>query len=165
MRHGFSALLAPLLLGLLLPGCSTAMDPPPPTLAGFPTGHVSVVTPGGRHEFRVWIADDPNRRSQGLMFVKSLPADHGMLFVFEYPQQASFWMKDTPLSLDIVFIGPDGGIVNIARDTEPFSLQPIDSVAPVTTVLELAAGTAKRIGLARGDRVDSPRPDRLPLQR
>ena len=87
------------------------------------------------------------------MFVKSLPADHGMLFLFERPRFAAFWMKNTYLSLDIVFIGPDGVVVNVARDTEPLSDKPIESEAPVTGVLELVAGTAAKIGLSAGDRV------------
>lgn len=90
------------------------------------------------------------------MFVRDLPADQGMLFLFERPQLVSFWMKNTYVSLDIVFIAPDGVVVNIVHDTQPLSLAPIESAAPVTGVLELAAGTAARIGLAAGDRVRNP---------
>ncbi len=90
------------------------------------------------------------------MFIKDLPADQGMLFLFERPQLASFWMKNTYVSLDIVFIASDGVIANIAHSTQPLSLTPIESVAPVTGVLELAAGTAARIGLVAGDRVRNP---------
>jgi uncharacterized membrane protein (UPF0127 family) len=90
------------------------------------------------------------------MFVKSLPAGHGMLFLFERPHYAAFWMKNTYLSLDIVFIRADGVVVNVARDTRPHSLEPIESDAPVTGVLELVAGTAAKIGLSAGDRVLHP---------
>jgi uncharacterized membrane protein (UPF0127 family) len=90
------------------------------------------------------------------MFIKDLPADQGMLFLFDRPQFAAFWMKNTYLSLDLVFIAPDGVIVNIARDTTPLSERPITSVAPVIAVLELVAGTAARIGLVAGDRVVHP---------
>ncbi|MSQ91922.1 MAG: DUF192 domain-containing protein [Gammaproteobacteria bacterium] len=131
----------------------------PGTAALFPDlrrAGLQVITAGGRHDFKVWIADNEQSREHGLMFVKSLPADHGMLFLFERPHFASFWMKNTYLSLDIVFIGPDGVIVNIARDTEPLSLEPIESGAPVTGVLELVAGTAAKIGLSTGDRVLHP---------
>ena len=121
-----------------------------------PRAGIQVITAGGRHDFKVWIADTEPSRERGLMFVKSLPADHGMLFLFERPQFASFWMKNTYLSLDIVFIGPDGVIVNIARDTEPHSPKAIQSAAPVKGVLELVSGTAAKIGLAAGDRVLHP---------
>jgi hypothetical protein len=76
-----------------------------------------------------------------------------MLFLFERPQFAAFWMKNTYLALDLVFIAADGLVVNVARDAEPFSESPIESVAPVKGVLELGAGTAERIGLAPGDHV------------
>ncbi|MBM5810944.1 MAG: DUF192 domain-containing protein [Gammaproteobacteria bacterium] len=88
------------------------------------------------------------------MFVRSLPADSGMLFLFETPQHASFWMKNTFIPLDIVFIDADGRVVNVAEDTQPLSLSPIRSTGLVTTVLELAGGTADRIGLSAGDRVE-----------
>jgi len=79
-----------------------------------------------------------------------------MLFLFQRPVPASFWMKNTYVSLDIIFIAPDGIVVNIAHDTQPLSLAPIQSDAPVTAVLELAAGTAARIGLVAGNQVRSP---------
>jgi hypothetical protein len=90
------------------------------------------------------------------MFVRELPANQGMLFLFERPEFAAFWMKNTYLALDLVFIAPDGLVVNVARDAEPFSESPIESVAPVTAVLEVLAGTAARIGLAAGDQVVHP---------
>jgi len=92
----------------------------------------------------------------GLMHVTALPADRGMLFLFESEHRVNFWMKDTPLSLDILFIAPDGRIVNIAEDTTPGSLTPIESVAPVSGVLEIPAGTARRLGIGAGDRVLHP---------
>jgi hypothetical protein len=79
-----------------------------------------------------------------------------MLFLFEQPRIASFWMKDTYLSLDIIFISQDGIVVNVANDTKPLSLAPIQSIAPVTGVLELVAGSAVRIGLTAGDRALHP---------
>jgi uncharacterized membrane protein (UPF0127 family) len=121
-----------------------------------PRADIQVISAGRRHDFKVWIANNEQSRERGLMFVKALPADHGMLFLFDRPQFAAFWMKNTYLSLDIVFIGPDGVIVNIARDTEPLSLEPIESDGPVTTVLELVAGTAATIGLSAGERVLYP---------
>ncbi len=114
---------------------------------------VQVITAGGRHHFKVWIADNEQSRERGLMFVRALDANRGMLFLFERPHFAAFWMKNTYLSLDIVFIDAQGIVVNVARNTEPLSLKPIESAAPVTGVLELVAGAAARIGLTSGDRV------------
>lgn len=124
--------------------------------ADLPRAEIQVITAGGQHDFKVWIADTEQSRERGLMFVKSLPPGHGMLFLFERPHFAAFWMKNTYLSLDIVFIGPDGVVVNVARDTEPLSLRPIESDGPVAAVLELVAGTAAKIGLIAGDRVQHP---------
>lgn len=136
------------------------------TFADLPRGRVVVVTDSGRHPFRVWIADTDATRARGLMFVEALPADQGMLFLFEVPHYASFWMKNTPIPLDIVFIAADGTVVNVAHETQPLSLAPIRSAAPVTMVLELAGGSAGRIGLTAGDRVEtavfaSTEPDRI----
>lgn len=131
-------------------------EPPTAPLAGLRRSEVQVETAGGRHVFQVWVADNDRSRQQGLMFIKELPADQGMLFLIERPQRAAFWMKNTYVSLDIVFIAADGVVANIAHSTQPLSLAPIESVAPVTGVLELVAGTAARIGLVAGDRVRYP---------
>jgi len=128
----------------------------PAQLAALPRSEVRVMTTSGLHAFQVWIAEDDRSRQQGLMFVKSLPADHGLLFLFDRPQFAAFWMKNTYLSLDIVYIAPDGVVVNIKHDTTPLSENPIESASPVKGVLEVLAGTAARIGLKAGDRVLHP---------
>lgn len=149
-------------------GLLTLADEPgnlPPTLAHLPREPLTVTTAAGRHEFRVWIADTDAARARGLMFVRALPADAGMLFLFDAPQYASFWMKNTFIPLDIVFIGADGRVVNVAENTQPLSLSPIRSTGLVTTVLELSGGTASRIGIGIGDHVEhrfsaGPRPIR-----
>ena len=82
------------------------------------------------------------------MHVRDLPADRGMLFLFERPQYVAFWMKDTFVSLDLVFIGPDGVVVNIREHATPHSLEAIESDGPVSAVLEVVAGTADRLGIA-----------------
>ncbi len=128
----------------------------PAPFAGLPRANIQLSTATGRHVFKVWIADTDQSRERGLMFVRALPAGHGMLFLFEQPRIAAFWMKNTYLSLDIVFIDQDGIVVNVANRTKPLSLAPIQSIAPVTGVLELVAGTASRIGLSAGDRVLHP---------
>jgi hypothetical protein len=114
-------------------------------------------TAGGSHRFKAWIADDGGTRARSLMYVRELPPDTGMLFVFEQPQFASFWMKNTYLSLDLIFIGEDGTVVNVVAGTKPLSLDFIGSAAPVRYVLELVAGTAEKIGLKAGDRITSSR--------
>ncbi len=128
----------------------------PPELAHLPKSEVRVATHSGAHRFQVRIAADAQSRERGLMFVRKMPADHGMLFLFERPHYASFWMKDTYLSLDLVFIDADGIVVNVSREAEPYSLRAIVSAAPVVAVLEVRAGTAARIGLTSGDRVEFP---------
>ena len=122
----------------------------------YPQAEVVIESGSGAHIFRAWIADTPERRMQGLMFVERLDADRGMLFLFDLPQFAAFWMKNTPVSLDMLFIGPDGRITNIGERTQPFSEPHVAAVRPVVAVLEVAAGTAARLGIRPGDRVLHP---------
>ena len=143
--------IASMLLGLSAAG--TPCEPGKADLAGLPQAEVEVSSGGSIHRFAVWIADDDASRARGLMHVPGLGASRGMLFLFDTPQPVAFWMKDTCISLDIIFVAADGRIVNIARDTEPFSLSPIKSTAPITAVLELAAGSTERLGIVPGDRV------------
>lgn len=121
------------------------------------TGELTIATAaGGRHRFTIEIAATPAERAQGLMFREEMAPDHGMLFDFHTEQDVSFWMRNTPLSLDMIFIDGRGGIVRIARDTTPFSEAAIPSRRPVRAVLEVLAGTAARLGIAEGDRVLHP---------
>lgn len=115
---------------------------------------LQIVTTTGPHDFLVELADSPDERAKGLMYRRSMAADRGMLFDFHQVVPVMMWMKNTYIPLDIVFIASDGRVVNVAQETQPLSLEPIRSSAPVTMVLELAGGTAARIGLAAGDRVD-----------
>ena len=144
------------LLGLTVCAACAASRSESPLFPNLQLTDLQVITASGRHQFKVWIADDEESRARGLMFVKSLPANHGMLFLFERPRFASFWMKDTVLALDIVFIDREGVVVNVAHDAEPFSLATIESDAPVKGALELVAGTAKKIGLTAGARILHP---------
>ncbi len=113
-----------------------------------------ITAQGTRHPFRVEIADTPSKRSQGLQWRKNLAPENGMLFDFKSPQPANFWMKNTSVSLDIIFIGANGRIINIARRTTPLSLAVIPSAGPARGVLEILGGQAKRLGIAKGDRVE-----------
>lgn len=123
---------------------------------GLPKSEVQAVTASGAHRFQVWIAADDRSRQRGLMHIRSLPADHGMLFLFEEPQYAAFWMKNTYLSLDLIFIRADGVVVNVVPNATPLSEEPIASAAPVKAILELLAGSAARIALTAGDRIVHP---------
>lgn len=114
---------------------------------------LAIVTSTGRFEFSVEIADDTNERSQGLMFREEMLPTHGMLFDFGETSPVAMWMKNTPLSLDMVFIKHDGIVARVANKTTPFSQAIISSGEPVSHVLELNAGMANQIGLKAGDRV------------
>lgn len=152
------ALVAALLLACVAAagGAEALGKRPTPLFSDLPTAHVRVTTANGVHAFSVWIAADDRSRERGLMYVQELPPGHGMLFLLDEPQYAAFWMKNTYLSLDLVFIAADGRVANVAHDARPHSEVPIPSVGPVTAVLELVAGSARRIGLEAGDRVTWP---------
>lgn len=116
---------------------------------------VTVVTASGRHRFRAEIADTPEKWSRGLQHRPTLDADAAMLFVFDAPRVATMWMKDTPVALDMLFLAADGRIVGVAENTAPLSLATIRAPGPVRGVLEVAAGTARRLGFTVGDRVEA----------
>ena len=103
--------------------------------------------------FKVELAASPEAQSKGLMFRDKLADNEGMLFPSEVPEPRSFWMKNTPLSLDIIFVGSDGRISNIAANTVPYSLDSVPSDGFAIAVLELRAGRAKELGIVPGDKV------------
>ncbi len=117
---------------------------------------LEIASKTGVHPFQVELAVTPEETARGLMFRKELPEGRGMLFDFKTDRPVSFWMKDTPLPLDIIFIRGDGRILRIAENTEPFSERLIPSGGPVRGVLEVIAGTARKLGIAPGDRVAHP---------
>ncbi len=112
-------------------------------------------TSAGESSFTIEIADDASERAKGLMFRETMADDHGMLFVFEQTQPVGFWMKNTPMPLDLVFIGEDGRIRDILPG-EPFSTASISPGEPVRFVLELRRGTASKAGIRVGDRLRHP---------
>jgi hypothetical protein len=124
--------------------------------AGEPATSLEIVTAEARHAFAVELATTPEQRALGLMHRESLAPDAGMLFVFPRPRPVSFWMKDTLISLDMLFIEPDGRIGAIAERTTPLSEEPIPSGIPVRGVLEVPGGTVERLGIRVGDRVLHP---------
>jgi uncharacterized membrane protein (UPF0127 family) len=108
---------------------------------------------GKEHRFTVEVARTVEEQAQGLMNRNSLAPDRGMIFPMDPPRQASFWMKNTLIPLDIIFVKADGTIANIAENTVPLSLDPVLSVEPVGAVLELAGGRSAELGIKAGDKV------------
>lgn len=106
--------------------------------------------------FQVEVADDPVEQARGLMHRTELAEDAGMIFVFPKARPARFWMKNTPLPLDILFIGEDGRVVNIAERTTPFSERSIPSEGPVLAVLEINGGLSDELGIGPGTPVLHP---------
>ncbi|WP_370693822.1 DUF192 domain-containing protein [Methylobacterium sp. NEAU K] len=120
------------------------------------TEPLTIVTKSGPKRFEVEVMRDDAGRSRGLMFRRHMAPEHGMLFDFERIEPVTMWMKNTYLPLDMVFIRPDGTVSRIAADTEPLSTAIIPSGSPVVAVLELNAGTAAKLGIQAGDRVEHP---------
>ncbi|MBC8038884.1 MAG: DUF192 domain-containing protein [Rhizobiales bacterium] len=114
---------------------------------------LTVVTEEGAILFTVEIADTEALRQRGLMFRHRVPEDRGMLFDYGEARQVALWMKNTYVALDMVFIRADGTVAYVAENTVPRSLDAIGVIEPVRGVLEVAGGTAKRIGLRAGDKV------------
>ena len=123
---------------------------------------LEITTASGAHPFQVEIANNEATREKGLMFRRFMPADRGMLFEFERSEPVAFWMKNTYISLDMVFIARDGVVTHVAANAEPLSEAVVPSGGPCVAVLELNGGVAARIGLVPGDKVQAaffkPRP-------
>jgi uncharacterized membrane protein (UPF0127 family) len=117
---------------------------------------LSIGATTGTHEFAVEIADDPRERSLGLMFRRDMAEDRGMLFDFGNESPASFWMRNTYIPLDMLFIRADGTIDSIAERTTPLSDRSIRSKGPVRYVLEINGGLSDKLGILPGDTVTSP---------
>lgn len=114
-------------------------------------------TATGDHAFTVEVVDTPEDRAQGLMFRQSLADDAGMLFDFKENRPVSFWMRNTFIPLDMIFIRPDGTVANVHVNARPHDPTGIPSDGPVQFVLEIAGGRSVEIGLKAGDRVEHPR--------
>jgi uncharacterized membrane protein (UPF0127 family) len=114
---------------------------------------LTIGTARGPRKYMVEVATTSNQQEIGLMFRNSMPARHGMIFPMDPPRMATFWMKNTFISLDLLFLRPDGTISSIAARVPPRSLDIVPSTEPVGAVLELNAGAAARDGLKPGDKV------------
>lgn len=140
-----------LLLASGLPGAQ--VEAPQLDLASFPQSRLTIRSAAGEQEFQVWIATTQQQQMQGLMFVRDLPADRGMLFVEARPRVATMWMKNTYIPLDMLFIDTRGKVLRIIPMTRPFSLDILSSQTPVKAVLELRGGEAARRQIRTGDLV------------
>ena len=162
IRRVLSVLLAPM-LALAPSACSpqaaesTAQQAPAPASVHPQSGLEVIrltVTAGGRsHAFRVEVARSPQDQARGLMFRTAMGADEGMLFPYDPPRIASFWMRNTVIPLDLIFIGPDHRVINVAANAVPYSEESIRSDAPAIAVLELNGGRAAELGIGPGAEV------------
>ena len=148
--------LITLALGLSVMAAGCAKEAGPTDSAGRPLESLTIVTASGKHVFLVEIADDEAERERGLMFRPPLEDDRGMLFQFPTAEERGFWMKNTPSSLDILYIDPTGRIVSVASHTVPYSEITLPSNGAANGVLELRAGRAGEIGAVPGAMVEHP---------
>jgi uncharacterized membrane protein (UPF0127 family) len=133
---------------------SVVLAAAPDDLAGFAHSLLEVRSRQGRQWFKIYLARTPQQQERGLMFVRQLPEDTGMLFPQTTPRPMTMWMKNTLISLDMLFIDAQGKIVCLREHAAPQSLDLIDCPAPVQAVLEINAGQAAKRGIRMGDSVD-----------
>jgi len=148
MRRVFVALM----LAFAAPGCNSlpVNGAGPASVARVP---LQIRTASKVRQFSVEVARSEDEQSRGLMFRQSLAPNTGMIFPMAPPRNASFWMKNTIIPLDMIFIRADGSIARIAAETVPYSLEPVDSGEPVAAVLEIGGGQAAKLGIAENDHV------------
>ncbi len=133
-------------------------------LAAPATTDVTVYTKAGERPLKLEMATTPDTREHGLMGRNDLGDDDGMLFVFPKAYDAAFWMKDTPLPLDMLFIGPDHTVTHIETQAQPYSLNPRKAGAATIAVIELDGGQAAKDGVAVGDMVRYALPLDMPVR-
>jgi len=125
-----------------------------PSLVGFPKSVIEIATPDAKvQRFDVWVADTDPHREQGLMFVKTLAENSGMLFVYSQPRQISMWMKNTLIPLDMLFVDAHGRVDQIIANARPLSLDILSSKKPAQWVIELNGGAAAAHGITAGAQV------------
>jgi len=143
---------------VVVSSCSPQPAPKPPGAAGLEATFelddlLIVANDGARQSFDIYLALDDEQKRRGLMFVRDLPERTGMLFVYEDAAVHSMWMKNTYISLDIVFARADGTVSSVIHDAEPLSPRSLGSTEPVTYVLELNAGVARRLKIGAGSQL------------
>jgi len=122
----------------------------------FEKSQLDIVTAAGAKTFQIEIARTPGQQAQGLMYRRRMAADAGMLFPYDAPRRLAFWMKNTYIPLDLLFIGADGRISSIQERAVPHSLEPIRSRGKALAVLELNGGTVSRLKIKLGDLIKHP---------
>lgn len=137
----------------LLSACAAPAATETPKVVILKTEPLEIVTPSGRTKFTVEVADTEATRERGLMYRKSLAPDRGMLFDFKTPRPVAFWMHNTLIPLDLIYIRADGTVLTIAHNAHPMDDSPLPSGGPILGVLEIAGGRAAQIGVLPGDRV------------
>lgn len=142
----------------LLLFCAVLLHMAAPTLAqkAMQRDTLKITTSSGTHTFEIEVAETDEQKARGLMFRRTLEPNAGMLFPYLPPQEITMWMKNTYISLDMVFIKSDGHVLRVAERTEPFSERVIASEGNAAAVLEVIAGTAARLGIKPGDKVEHP---------
>jgi uncharacterized membrane protein (UPF0127 family) len=150
--HYLSTCLLLALAALMLSAVPSSAAPPE-NLEDFPRSQLSILTRQGSEWFNIWIADTPARSEQGLMYLKWLPVDQGMLFPQAAPRVMSMWMKNTLIPLDMLFIDAQGRVIYIRERATPESEAIITTPEPVKAVLELAGGECAQLGIRVGDKV------------
>jgi uncharacterized membrane protein (UPF0127 family) len=133
---------------------STPAAPARHAISGLPVIPLTVTSGGGKLAFRVEVARSEAEQERGLMFRTAMGADEGMFFPMQPPRQAAFWMRNTVIPLDIIFIGRDRRILNIAANAVPYDETPLPSAGLASGVLEINGGRAAQLGIKAGDRVD-----------
>ena len=153
-----NAVLFALALAATLPGCKGQAGGPGAAQAvhgesGLAVIPLTITHAGQQHRFRAELAESAFAQGKGLMFRTKLGPDEGMLFPMEPPRPASFWMRNTVIPLDLLFVAPDGRIANIAANAKPYDERQLASAGPVKAVLELPGGRAAALGIVAGDAV------------
>lgn len=129
---------------------------PAALLRDFARDQLVIETAGGSRKFKVYVATTNQQRAQGLMFVKSMGAGEGMIFLYPETAPVAMWMKNTFIPIDMLFIGTDNRIVRVHANAIPHSTDTIESGGTVTAVVELNSGSIKRFGISAGDLVVFP---------
>ncbi len=138
---------------LALAGCGTTSEGAAKAASESSLVALTIESQGKRHAFKVEVARTAEEQSRGLMFRERLAPDRGMIFPLNPPRYASFWMKNTLIPLDMIFVRADGTIANIAENTVPHSLTPVASDEPVAAVLEIPGGRSAELGIRPDDKV------------